>query len=127
MNEDARSRSARAEKARLRSQVRDRIRAMSADHRCEADRSVCRLLSTTASAIGARFVLGYLALADEVDIAHFLTATAAEDRQVWLPRVVSGELRYGPWRPGDLLSPDEEGVPGPVAAGFTGLPASGPR
>jgi 5-formyltetrahydrofolate cyclo-ligase len=54
-------------------------------------------------------------LADEPDLRPWLQGL---QQPLALPAVAGGRLLYRPWQPGQLLQPDDCGIPAPVAAGL---------
>jgi len=111
----------RARKTQVRLLVRDRLRAMTRTDREQADAHICDRLAGIASARVA-FVVGYLALPDEVDIGHFMKEWIACGRRVYAPRVHAGCLAFARWTPGSRVSRDEKGVLAPESSEFESLP-----
>ncbi len=110
-------------KKQIRSDVRRRILAMDRQARLRAEGVLGDLVARIADGFGAGFVLGYLALADEVRIDGALAVQVAAGRRVLLPVSTPGGLRFGAWSPLQPLAPDHEGVLAPEAGGTEGLPA----
>lgn len=113
MTQDAGRDVSPATKDGLRRVVRSRLRALPPAERVEADRRICGHLSSLAAELGPEFVLGYLALPDEVRLDGFLSSVVQGGSEVWLPRVRAGHLEAHRWRPGTPLSRDDEGVLAP--------------
>jgi len=78
--------------------------------RSNADRKIGEVLSALAGEFGVDFVLGYLALRDEVRIDAFLARMVETGRDLLLPRTAGGRLSFARWRPGVRLNRDEKGV-----------------
>jgi 5-formyltetrahydrofolate cyclo-ligase len=106
--------SARAVKARMRQEVRRRIANLDQVTRAVSDKAICRRLSSLAGEQPLDFVLGYLALPDEVRIEEFLSEMATGGKTIVVPRVHAGRLRYAEWHAGVMLSRDEKGVLAPA-------------
>jgi len=115
--EDAGSQGARAAKSQMRRHAKACIGAMSAAARSRASADVCAGLAQLADEQGTAVVLGYLSLADEVNVDNFLAERIERGREILLPRVVANDvLRYGLWRPSAKISRDDMGVLAPVSA-----------
>lgn len=95
---------------------------MQRETRFKADARIGEALSTLSDEFGVDFVLGYLALRDEVCIDGFLSRMVETGRPVLLPRIGDGGLRFAQWRPCDRLTRDEKGVLAPDAAGEEEIP-----
>src|SRR5688572_18244804 len=83
-----------SDKARMRASVRARLRAVSATERTEFAQGALSILRGRTEWKGARFVLGYLALKDELDLSSVLQVARAEGKTVALPRYVPEEGVY---------------------------------
>ncbi len=87
---------------------------MTADRRRSADDRIGERILRLVEDRRPAWVFAYLALRDEVRLDGVLVHLVEHGIEVWLPRVVGGELRFGRWRPGESLSRDEEGVLAPA-------------
>jgi 5-formyltetrahydrofolate cyclo-ligase len=104
---------ARATKSRLRSSMRVRIASLPPAGRAAADGLICTHLAVLAGRLGVAFVLGYLALPDEVRLDRFLASMVETGRRTLVPRAEGGRLRFSRWRPCARLGRDDEGVLAP--------------
>lgn len=96
---------------------------MTAEERRVADERITERLDRLVAERGGAWVLGYLALPDEVRLDGMLAGMAEQGVHVWLPRVQHGQLSLGRWRPAARLSRDEEGVLAPAQELLQGWPA----
>jgi len=117
LTQDSGSQGARAAKSRMRRHANACIGAMSAAGRSRANADICAGLAQLAAEEETALVLGYLSLADEVNVDSFLAEMVERGRETLLPRVVANDgLRYGQWRPSAKISRDDMGVLAPVSA-----------
>lgn len=105
-----------ATKKDLRRLVSLRIAAMSAAERGRADAAIQNRLRELERASSVEFVVGYLAMADEVRVDVFLCDAIARGLPVYLPSVEVGALSFLHWRPSCRLRRDGEGVLAPCVA-----------
>lgn len=103
-----------ATKAEIRTEARDLLSRMTAEQRREADRDICRSVLRFALDRRAKWVLGYLALRDEVRVDALLAELLARGVEIWLPRASQRRLWIGRWRPAMRLIRDDEGVWAPA-------------
>ncbi|HXC50379.1 MAG TPA: 5-formyltetrahydrofolate cyclo-ligase [Candidatus Limnocylindrales bacterium] len=106
----------------MRQEVRGRIANLGQDSRRVSDKAICRGLSSLAGEQPFVFVLGYLALPDEVRVDDFLSEMATAGKRIVVPRVHAGRLRFAEWHPDVVLSRDEKGVLAPAGEVNTEMP-----
>lgn len=109
-------------KEELRRTVRARIAAIDRRQRRIRDAAICGLLAAQAGRRRFEWVLGYLALRDEVCVDAALAAFVAAGLRVYVPSLQPEGLRVGRWRPTTALSRDRVGVLAPRGADIDGFP-----
>ena len=88
------------EKREIRQQVRGRIALLTAGERGQKALSLAHRVMAEPAWQGARTVLLYAALADEIDLGPLLQAALAEGKRVALPVVLpAGEMELREYRP----------------------------
>jgi 5-formyltetrahydrofolate cyclo-ligase len=113
-----------ATKRDLRCLVSARIAAMSLADRGRADSAIQLRLCQLGRSSVVEFVVGYLAMADEVRVDGFLCDAIARGLPVFLPSAGGGGLSFLRWHPSCRLRRDGEGVLAPFQDG-TPLPSHG--
>jgi 5-formyltetrahydrofolate cyclo-ligase len=76
----------RAEKSRIRAEVAEALAAMTADARARQSAAITKRLVASDAFCAAQCVLGYVALATEVDTAALLHAVLVQGKTLALPR-----------------------------------------
>ena len=104
-----------ATKRDLRRLVSARIAAMSVADRGRADSAIQGRLCELGRSSAVEFVIGYLAMADEVRVDGFLCDAITRGLPVYLPSAEAGALSFLRWRPSWRLRRDGEGVLAPCA------------
>jgi 5-formyltetrahydrofolate cyclo-ligase len=98
---------------RLRTQLRERRRALPAGERIAASLALALQLKGLPELAARGYVAGYWSVDAEISLHALLLS---EHGFVYcLPRVTDeGRLRFAPWRPGDSVEPNRFGIPEPT-------------
>lgn len=115
-----RARRARSEKRSIRSELRDRRRALSPGQQERAAAALKRTLVRTPEILFATRIAFYVAQDGEIDPAHLMTWCLNANKRCYLPvlapRHHDGFLWFGRAHLGDTLKPNRFGIPEPLAA-----------
>ena len=85
----------RDQKREIRNEVREKVRSVTEEKFRELSHAAAQILLTQEQWIGARHVLGYLALKDEVELSSVLKAAFTASKRVALPRFIPETGLYG--------------------------------
>ena len=105
---------ARAEKQRLRQEVRQISAGLSPEYRREASREITRQVLSLPSWKQAKTVLAYWSLPEEPDTRELMETALREGKTLLLPRCLEGgEMAALPVKDPDGLKPGPLGIPEP--------------
>ena len=82
------------EKERMRQNLRDKAREISPVRRLELSASACSLLTSQSAWQGARSVLFYAPLSDELDLWPLVEVALAANKTVVLPKYIPESQHY---------------------------------
>lgn len=115
----------RAEKAALRSELLQRLKQQPAEERRQQSQRIAEQVMRLQEFQRAKTILGYSALASEVDPAAILREALAQGKRVALPRVMAEEQRLAAYAIRDLqrdVEPGPHGVLQPALAQASRVP-----
>ena len=94
----------RDQKREIRKEVREKVRSVTEEKFRDLSHAAAQILLKQEQWIGARHVLGYLALNDEVQLSSLLKVTFTASKTVTLPRFIPETGLYGA-----AILPEKEG------------------
>jgi 5-formyltetrahydrofolate cyclo-ligase len=112
----------RGTKPQIRRQMRRARRRLSVAEREVAERSFAQWLADFPPYTEATAILAYVATEHEFPTTALIERAWAEEKQVYLPRIVESRLEFAPYRPGTMLRLGRFGIPEPAPEGEPAQP-----